>query len=655
MGYTMQSDRGQQSLDTLTDKTINVTFVIDEFASVDALVQKNSRVLVRVGWVRSMLSSIVSVKEFGMLMQDEGAKKNGGGSRRVSMAVGCNSKLIDVVPGILRCEVEIDELMKRCRLVWNDRVIHPLTEFRDLEDGCTVAIVRIAHTNDGRVLSIDDWAMMRNVVCGLRNQGNTCFMNSGLQCLMNCWKFSEYFMHKEHELVLNKNLPKKVALVDAYSKLVQQMHDEKARVITPSEIKKCMGDLYIEYDENEEQDVIEFVGKLLDSLHEGMVIRTGKKDEGWWSSNKSIVTDLFFFNLKSTLGCLRCSKEKICTEPCMYLSLPIPLKHRRDVILFYESADRGPVSIRVNEHLEIEEMKTIMRNDYGVRGMIICVVYDKNGGAHEFKDGILKDIDRKLFCYEYFESKIGSYFWICLKSRGILMEKTLGISLLAHRKIDDESCMYRAVCDALFGVIDEEIRWMLDDSMVSSYLKIEYPSNAQGGLLGIPVLNVVSKSHGGCKVFDGPSSIPCINTGGNDGSTTIDDCLDAFLEKEEFGSFELLECEGCGGKQRFSKKMDFVSHPVYLIIQLKRFEYVNGLIVKISTPVAYSTEEMVIGGIRYRTIGVCNHDSRYSTATGHYVSYVRKDQWYLCNDQRIIEVNGVNKDDTYVIFLERME
>ncbi|KAH9411243.1 ubiquitin carboxyl-terminal hydrolase [Ordospora pajunii] len=654
MGYAMQSSQGEQNSSGATNKTINVTFVIDDFAGVNALADRNSRAVVRVGWMRSMLTSIVNVKEFEMFMNSESARRSGGG-RRISMAVACSSKLIDVVPGILGCNVEIDELMRRYRLVCKDRAVHPLTELGDLENGSTVAIVRIAHANDGRILSIHDWAMMRNAVCGLRNQGNTCFMNSGLQCLMNCWKFSEYFIHKEHELVLNTSLPKKAMLVDAYYRLVQQMHDGKTRVITPGEMKKRMGDLYIEYDYNEEQDVIEFVGKLLYSLHEGMVSMPGNNDGGWWSCNKSIVTNLFFFDLKSTLGCLRCSKEKICIDPCMYLSLPIPLRRRSDVLLFYESVDRRPVSIRVNEKLEVEEMKAMMRKDYGVRGMIICVVYDRKGGAEEVKDGILKDIGRKLFCYEYFEEKIGSYFWISLKSRGMLMEKALGIGLLGHGKLADESCTYRAVCDALLHVVDRENKWMLDDRAVSSYLKLEYASNADGGLLGIPIVTVISKSYRGSRVFDGPCSIPCIITDRRDGLTTIEDCLDVFLEKEEFGCLELLECEGCGGKQRFSKKIDFGSHPVYLIIQLKRFEYVNGAIMKISTPVAYSTEEMVVGGMRYKTIGVCNHDSEYSTATGHYVSYVRKDRWYLCNDQRISEANGVSKDDTYVIFLERIE
>lgn len=49
-----------------------------------------------------------------------------------------------------------------------------------------------------------EYAGRRGVV-GLRNLGNTCYMNSGLQCLSNTKELTEYFMKDVFKAHINKS------------------------------------------------------------------------------------------------------------------------------------------------------------------------------------------------------------------------------------------------------------------------------------------------------------------------------------------------------------------------------------------------------------------------------------------------------------------
>jgi ubiquitin carboxyl-terminal hydrolase 8 len=181
-------------------------------------------------------------------------------------------------------------------------------------------------------------------VIGLRNLGNTCYINSSLQCLSSTIPLTDYFLGYDYRSEINQDnfLGTGGKLATAYSELMKQMWLGRKSVVDPTEFKRQLGTFAPQFNGFHQHDAQELLSFLLDGIHEDLN-RVKEKPyvedrdcdgtsdevdaiEAWKNylrRNRSLIVDLFQGQFRNTCKCLTCGHVNIRFEPFMYLSLPM--------------------------------------------------------------------------------------------------------------------------------------------------------------------------------------------------------------------------------------------------------------------------------------------------------------------------------------------
>uniref|UniRef100_A0A8C9B2Y5 Ubiquitin carboxyl-terminal hydrolase n=1 Tax=Prolemur simus TaxID=1328070 RepID=A0A8C9B2Y5_PROSS len=358
-------------------------------------------------------------------------------------------------------------------------------------------------------------------LCGLGNLGNTCFMNSALQCLSNTAPLTNYFLKDEYEAEINRDNPlgMKGEIAEAYAELIKQMWSGRDAHVAPRMFKTQVGRFAPQFSGYQQQDSQELLAFLLDGLHEDLnrvkkkpylelKDANGRPDavvakEAWENHrlrNDSVIVDTFHGLFKSTLVCPECAKVSVTFDPFCYLTLPLPLKKDRVMEVFLVPADPHcrPTQYRVTVPLmgAVSDLCEALSRLSGIaaENMVVTDVYNHRfHKIFQMDEGLNHIMPRDdIFVYEVCSTSMDGSECVTLpvyfrerKSRAsssssgaVLYGQPLLVSVPKH-KLTLES-LYQTVCDR----ISRYIKQPLPDESGSSPLEPGACNGSRGSCEG---------------------------------------------------------------------------------------------------------------------------------------------------------------------------
>ncbi|XP_015223155.2 ubiquitin carboxyl-terminal hydrolase 32 isoform X2 [Lepisosteus oculatus] len=213
---------------------------------------------------------------------------------------------------------------------------------------------------------------------GLSNLGNTCFMNSSIQCVSNTKPLTQYFISGRHLYELNRMNPigMRGHMAKCYGDLVQELWSGTQKNVAPLKLRWTIAKYAPRFNGFQQQDSQELLAFLLDGLHEDLnrvhdkpyvelKDSDGRPDwevasEAWENHlrrNKSIVVDLFHGQLKSQVKCKTCGHISARFDPFNFLSLPLPMDSYMHLEITVIKLD-GSTPVRYGLRLNMDEKYT---------------------------------------------------------------------------------------------------------------------------------------------------------------------------------------------------------------------------------------------------------------------------------------------------------
>uniref|UniRef100_A0A670YH13 Ubiquitin carboxyl-terminal hydrolase n=1 Tax=Pseudonaja textilis TaxID=8673 RepID=A0A670YH13_PSETE len=535
----------------------------------------------------------------------------------------------------------------------------------------TLKIPLIATFDDLDVQIDEEDELKARGLTGLRNIGNTCYMNAALQALSNCPPLTQFFL----DCGSLARTDKKPAICRSYYKLITELwHKSRPGAVVPTNLFQGIKAVNPTFRGYSQQDAQEFLRCLMDLLHEELKETVITVED---SNTTNVEERMEEEKCQSDADFQSCvNNDKLETDPW---SKPVADDPAENAMLIEEDENtskdyRKERSLctkmnRTNSMDDTEKDINSFRETLPVSGTPTHVCQ----GAALLVSGACAHATILALRAK----KVSHHFRLF----SVSLEYLLKIPTAPSSK-KKKSKKYRSVISDIFdGSILSSVQCLTCDRVsvtLETFQDLSLPIPGKEDLAKLHSANHQTSlvKAGSCGEAYAPQGwiaffveyfkrfvVSCVPSWFWGPTVTLQDCLAAFFARDELKGDNMYSCEKY--KHQFSNKpVDCFTQ--ILCIHLKRFRHDLMFSTKIGTHVSFPLEGLDLQPFLakdspaqiavYDLLSViCHHGTAIN---GHYTAYCRNNlnnRWYEFDDQSVTEVteSTIQNAEAYVLFYRK--
>ena len=515
---------------------------------------------------------------------------------------------------------------------------------------------------------------------GLLNLGNTCYMNSVIQCLFHIPSLLHFF-----ESVDWTNYPMRGQTLGRFVELLKVSWSGTISICNPHELKDVIDDVAPEFKGRDPHDAHEFLTTLLKHVHDDMNIATGKPQSvrntldplRAWNAMKqtdnSPIIDMFFGMCKHSLCCPLCGNKQFMFEPFMSLQLPLPQRKVVTVQFIFVPANPAEpmrsMKLKLFQDSSLEEFDESMSLE--IKRKVSLAFAEIQSSSHKatwLPNYQEPHTGSNIYAFEIVDHwKLHAVIWLCIKVKKGLSKANLEMGVpyvVGIPGANTTSTQLLDICDDYFKYLWDKtppqteqrrlapkstsipsdlaelreklitfkkpyackFKIKLERSMFSKTMRFK-PYESAPWIARRNVYAVLNTNYLGEDIFNWSMLRRQTRTSAtmpvNRSCAPLNQCFNLLTSEETLDAKNLWYCNTCDKSVAARSQTALWRLPKIMVIQFKRF-FMDGLrIIKNDTFVKYpmilDMREFFSGpgeGGRYRLVGVTEHQG--SLIGGHY-------------------------------------